>query len=528
MYYLAHDSFKPRKPKIKIQETHEEKDKKGLRMIYNSEIPPENIPLSGPLLVQRPYDMPRHCVNLIDAFVRAGKNQDHLPPNQNYYRQKQLYTPVLPEYSDKEKEFYESIKLKQSQLSQDRYIADKIEDFPPRRNDQKNCFCPVIVRGDSRSIRRHPRGTKYVLVTVSNRTAERNTQLTNEGYFDMHLGGRIGPRTFLAEIGCGSTATVWLTYNNVENTYAALKIHKVKESVAREVETLQAIQTSGILPFVQCIKNAPEIIMTPYPTINMEFVGPSLTEVVEKIGGVNWEIAKRISYQILIGLQYLHDGCRIIHCDLDMDSVLIKLFDEDVAKLRKVAENAMNGIEDDDQFYMYNFADPSCHMGIKISDFGKSRKRREECKELVQKCSYRAPEVFLGGSYGPAIDIWSLGCISFELMTGEQFSPCKDDDTTTCSDEDHLNSFTTYLGRMDGSVFEDTQKKDDYFKGSGYMGTQKDGRLAHLIKHLCPLMPEDKLAVFNKFLRGCLTFDPELRYTADLALNDKFVEKGWL
>ena len=38
---------------------------------------------------------------------------------------------------------------------------------------------------------------------------------------------------------------------------------------------------------------------------------------------------------------------------------------------------------------------------------------------------YRAPELLVRSkAYGAAIDIWAVGCIAFEILTGEPLSPC--------------------------------------------------------------------------------------------------------
>lgn len=41
----------------------------------------------------------------------------------------------------------------------------------------------------------------------------------------------------------------------------------------------------------------------------------------------------------------------------------------------------------------------------------------------IQSRFYRAPEVILGISYGPPIDMWSFGCILAELYTGYPLFP---------------------------------------------------------------------------------------------------------
>lgn len=45
----------------------------------------------------------------------------------------------------------------------------------------------------------------------------------------------------------------------------------------------------------------------------------------------------------------------------------------------------------------------------------------------IQSRFYRAPEVILGLPYGPPIDIWSLGCVLAELLTGHPLLPGEDE-----------------------------------------------------------------------------------------------------
>ena len=49
---------------------------------------------------------------------------------------------------------------------------------------------------------------------------------------------------------------------------------------------------------------------------------------------------------------------------------------------------------------------------------GSSCYENERVYTYIQSRFYRAPEVILGLSYGPPIDIWSFGCLCAELYTG--------------------------------------------------------------------------------------------------------------
>jgi cell division cycle 2-like protein len=60
---------------------------------------------------------------------------------------------------------------------------------------------------------------------------------------------------------------------------------------------------------------------------------------------------------------------------------------------------------------------------LKIADFGMARYVGDpppQLTQLVVTLWYRAPELLLGATrYGPAIDMWSVGCIFGELLTRE-------------------------------------------------------------------------------------------------------------
>lgn len=63
---------------------------------------------------------------------------------------------------------------------------------------------------------------------------------------------------------------------------------------------------------------------------------------------------------------------------------------------------------------------------LKIGDFGlaTSYGQNQPMTSRVVTLWYRAPELLLGAtSYGPAIDLWSTGCILAELFAGKPIMP---------------------------------------------------------------------------------------------------------
>ena len=55
---------------------------------------------------------------------------------------------------------------------------------------------------------------------------------------------------------------------------------------------------------------------------------------------------------------------------------------------------------------------------------------------------YRAPELLVGDTqYGPPVDVWAIGCVFAELLSGQALWPGK-------SDVDQLNLIQRTLGKL--------------------------------------------------------------------------------
>lgn len=60
---------------------------------------------------------------------------------------------------------------------------------------------------------------------------------------------------------------------------------------------------------------------------------------------------------------------------------------------------------------------------LKVVDFGSACMENETVYSYIQSRFYRSPEVLLGIPYNGAIDMWSLGCIAFEMLLGLPLFP---------------------------------------------------------------------------------------------------------
>jgi serine/threonine-protein kinase SRPK3 len=58
-------------------------------------------------------------------------------------------------------------------------------------------------------------------------------------------------------------------------------------------------------------------------------------------------------------------------------------------------------------------------IDVKIADLGNACWIDHHFTNDIQTRQYRCPEVILGASWGPSADMWSMGCMIFELITGD-------------------------------------------------------------------------------------------------------------
>ncbi|OHS97164.1 CAMK family protein kinase [Tritrichomonas foetus] len=98
-------------------------------------------------------------------------------------------------------------------------------------------------------------------------------------------------------------------------------------------------------------------------------------------------VTKKVIYQVLKALEYLHETCHIVHRDLKCENIM---FDE--------------------------------FGNAKIIDFGLSTFFSEDSPLLSTKCgspAFASPEMLLGRKYTKMVDVWSCGILAFALLYGK-------------------------------------------------------------------------------------------------------------
>ena len=163
-------------------------------------------------------------------------------------------------------------------------------------------------------------------------------------------------------------------------------------------------------------------------------------------------------------------------------------------------------------------------INVVIADLGNGCWINKHFTDDVTTRQYRSPEVLVGYYYNEKIDVWSVACLIFELITGDYLFDPKDCDSTQSytRDEDHLALIIELLGPLPRKLTRSGKYSHNYFN-------DKTGELRHIHNldswNLCDVLHEKyKLSInestmLSDFLAPMLHTDPDERCSARVALR---------
>ncbi|ESR42438.1 hypothetical protein CICLE_v10011177mg [Citrus x clementina] len=192
------------------------------------------------------------------------------------------------------------------------------------------------------------------------------------------------------QIGSGSFSVVWHARHRVHGTEVAMKEiamgrlnKKLQESLMSEIFILKRINHPHIIRLHDIIEVPGKLHLI------LEYCkGGDLSMYIQRHGCVPEETAKHFMKQLAAGLQVLRDN-NLIHRDLKPQNLLLSTDDDNAA--------------------------------LKIADFGfaRSLQPRGLAETLCGSPLYMAPEIMQLQKYDAKADLWSVGAILFQLVTGK-------------------------------------------------------------------------------------------------------------
>jgi serine/threonine-protein kinase SRPK3 len=331
-----------------------------------------------------------------------------------------------------------------------------------------------------------------------------------------------------------------------------------------------------------------------------EVLGSNILTIIRqyKHRGLPIKVVKRIAKQVLMGLDYLHTACGIIHTDLKPENVLLTVnvpqaitlmglgeeFDyssievnkedtmelavdspqlsqkitkkserflerEETGSTKTPSSSSLTSLPDLDTSQPIAIADelgrnlsevsldpqeknileesrsnhsPSkkkmtppdySQIRVKIADLGNACWVDHHFTSDIQTRQYRAPEVILGAKYDTSADIWSLGCMLFELLTGDYLFEPKNGKNYS-KDDDHIAQIMELLGGFPRRLALAGKYSTDIFNRKGELRRIKRLKYWSLYDVLCGkyLLPAQEAQAISDFILPMVDINPERRY----------------
>ncbi|KAJ3123876.1 hypothetical protein HK098_001576 [Nowakowskiella sp. JEL0407] len=355
-------------------------------------------------------------------------------------------------------------------------IPDEIEDLKEQRSEQNEVGIPDFdenessnehesdssVENEEHSIEEYDDVfSEESLTNVS--TSEVPADISLEGHQPTRIKWDRGKL-----IGKGSFGRVYYGLNLVTNEIMAVKQvelvdragneamrKKMTDALYREISLLKELKQSSIVQYLGFDVDGATI------SVFLEYVsGGSISSLISQLGAFDDDMVRSMSTQILSGLEYLHERC-IIHRDIKGANILVE--NDGTAKISDF------GISKKNEYQMAYRHNSRMSLQGKLIPF-------DGVMNISRSVHWMAPEVIQQRGYSAKIDIWSLGCLVLEMITGG----------------------------LPWQRFNETQAM-----------WRLGGKNA-------PPIPETASDMAKDFLKSCFTIDPESRPTATQLLEHAY------
>ncbi|XP_071130124.1 cyclin-dependent kinase-like 4 isoform X14 [Mytilus edulis] len=246
----------------------------------------------------------------------------------------------------------------------------------------------------------------------------------------------------------------------------------VKKIALREVRMLKQLRHDHLVNLIEVFRRKKRLYLV------FEFVDHTVLDELEKCpNGLDENTVRRILWQVLKGVEFCHVH-NIIHRDVKPENILV----------------SKSGV-------------------VKLCDFGFARtlaQPGESYTDYVATRWYRAPELLVGDTkYGKAVDIWAIGCLLSEMLTGEPLFPGD-------SDIDQLYHIVKCFGNLTA------RHKEVFLRNPLFVGM----RIPE-VKETVPLEKKFNRISSNSLdlMKQSLRLDPDDRPTCTQLLKHEFFQK---
>lgn len=265
-------------------------------------------------------------------------------------------------------------------------------------------------------------------VKISN--DEEVIQIDECGHIMCNPGQIIGDFEIKSILGEGTFGRVLHSKNVLTGQHAALKIIKnektKRQAAMAEIIALTILSCRDQNDNSLCIKMLKWFNYGGHICIAFPVLGLTVFDFLKENEFEPFPVdhVRHISHQLCYAVNFLHKN-GLIHTDLKPENVLF--VDSSYTTIFDAKENLkVRRIKCTD---------------IRLIDFGNVTRNEDVHHDLISTRYYRAPEVILKLDWTQTCDVWSIGCVMFEIYVGNLLFPTHDD-------REHLAMMEKSLGEI--------------------------------------------------------------------------------
>ncbi|KAL9570916.1 hypothetical protein ACKAV7_005253 [Fusarium commune] len=410
------------------------------------------------------------------------------------------------------------------------------------------------------------------------------------GFHSVHLGDLFNDGQFkvIRKLGEGAYSTVWLAHDlrladSHQSAFQSLAYNVLRNSryVALKILVSENTETSHELRVLHHLARvAPQDGVRHVTQLLTEFehkgpngihkclvfepMGPSVNSMVYELPqfkprkyGMKIryppQMAKRILQQSLQGLAFLHKN-GVAHGDFQPGNILfsVQSIDSlDEASLRQ-EENVqtksisppverLDGKQDKWAPRYLCLAQPlapyasvSENLRVKLSDMGGAYFLDDPPEKPITPLGLRAPELVLKREVDKSLDIWSFGCLVFELVTGQPLFCIPAYDDRTEEDDNHILELQAKLGPLPDELYSRWETSSRYYTKDRklyncQLGGVGEGEEPLMLEQTSmeeafdlttPELADEEAEKVKRLIRRILQYDPSKRPMIEDILRD--------
>jgi serine/threonine protein kinase len=405
----------------------------------------------------------------------------------------------------------------------------------------------------------------------------------DEDNLDLEITGDLLNNKYIAikYLSRGTFSKVWFVYDLENKIYHIAKIFDKEafpefENEKKIFEIIKSDNIVKLYDFFNLESNGVE-----YKVIIYELLGISLLDVINDIYEYKYKLdldqIKDIYTKILIGFKDIHDN-KIIHCDIKPDNILLDLLPYKTTQLIEFVDNLdinkqienittrfipedftdynktkkknikkkikqktfreikeliietitefrklnieENIIESDFTFKYDHTKILSKDFKIKIIDFSNSELSDDISVSEIFTRPYRPIENIINLNYNCKADIWAIGCILYEVLTGiELFDDCSEFHKNDRA-KAHLYKITKTFGPIDTKLIENCELYDEIFYRNKIdlknLNNCEVLTFEHQLLNNIIFDVEEKTVIeLGDYLKLCFVYNPNMRINCD-------------